>query len=40
LAAHLPAMFIRRGKSFGPTTTSATMSMMLRCCQLKKSNMV
>src|SRR5690349_17206340 len=38
LPAHLPAMFIRRGRSLGPTTTSATISMMLRCCQLKKSN--
>src|ERR1700761_7165126 len=39
LPAHLPAICIRRGKSFGPTTTSMTTSRMRICCQLNRSNM-
>ena len=40
LPAQRPAMFIRRGKSFGPTTTSATVSRMRIWLQLKRSNIL
>ena len=38
LPTHCPTMRIRRGKSFGPTTTSATTSRMRIWLQLRSSN--
>src|ERR1700748_2127022 len=38
LPAHLPAMCIRRGKSFGPTMISAAASRMTMWLQLNRSN--